>query len=457
MVKKKIISVEFRVPNDDIQFSRLGDETSLLDADIILFEPSISTYWMDGESKRYLTDEKSIFERFIHRRKEIEISLLSGRTVFVFLKSPNWKRQINVAQAEEIFNLSYPRRQINTLITPYHCLPIRFNSIDSSNVKKHKKMTGLSFLSNYWKEFEKYSEFQVYIDGKFTNVFLGTHTGNKALCAHIKYGSGNLFLLPALEFPDKPEKDRAGKILWSDRSKQIGHQFLHQILEIDKVIQSENERSPIPTWVLKDDFKISEEVEIENNINELELEIERLNNHKSSLADKLTKTNTLKSLLFEKGKPLELAVLEAMNYLGFESSHYDDGELEIDGIFYSEEGRFIGEAEGKDNDLIKINKLRQLKGNMERDLFKNEESKYAKGILFGNAYRLSDPDSRNEFFSEKCVSIAEQSKIALVRTPDLFDIARYLKENDDKDFAKQCREAIKNTSGEIVIFPEIPK
>jgi hypothetical protein len=47
-------------------------------------------------------------------------------------------------------------------------------------------------------------------------------------------------------------------------------------------------------------------------------------------------------------------------------------------------------------------------------------------------------------------------KVALVRTPDMFPIAKYLKEHEDPVFAKRRREAIFKTEGEVVQFPVLP-
>jgi hypothetical protein len=47
--------------------------------------------------------------------------------------------------------------------------------------------------------------------------------------------------------------------------------------------------------------------------------------------------------------------------------------------------------------------------------------------------------------------------VALVRTPDLFLIAKYLKENADPEFAASCRKAIANAAGEVVTFPDPPR
>jgi hypothetical protein len=93
---------------------------------------------------------------------------------------------------------------------------------------------------------------------------------------------------------------------------------------------------------------------------------------------------------------------------------------------------------------------------LDEDFARDEVSERAKGVLFGNAYRLDEPTNRSDFFTTKCLSSARQYKIALVRTPDLFEVAKYLKECEDPDFAQLCRESIKLTEGEIVVFPKLP-
>jgi hypothetical protein len=150
------------------------------------------------------------------------------------------------------------------------------------------------------------------------------------------------------------------------------------------------------------------------------------------------------------GKPL------GQNIQAFTADMYKDAESEFDAVLLSSEGRFLGEAEGKDHSPVNIDKLSQLERNLQEDYARDDVSEYAKGILFGNAYRLTKPQERTEFFTAKCLSGSHRSKIALVRTPDLFAIAKYLKEHDDPAFASECRKAIKQTEGGVVQFPQLP-
>ena len=114
---------------------------------------------------------------------------------------------------------------------------------------------------------------------------------------------------------------------------------------------------------------------------------------------------------------------------------------------------------GKFGDVYKpvnVDKLRQLEMNILEDYERDEVASLAKGVLFGNAYRLTEPTVRAEFFTNKCITAAKLKGVALVRTPDLFFIAQYLSNKEDENFARLCREAILSTSGEIVTFPTPP-
>ena len=141
--------------------------------------------------------------------------------------------------------------------------------------------------------------------------------------------------------------------------------------------------------------------------------------------------------------------------MGFTAESYKDSESEFDAVFSSPEGRFLGEAEGKDKSAINIDKLSQLERNLQEDFQRDDVNAYANGVLFGNAYRLQLPSERQDFFTEKCVTGALRAGISLVRTIDLFEIARYLKQSKDEEFAQKCREAIFEYKGKIVVFPKL--
>jgi hypothetical protein len=115
----------------------------------------------------------------------------------------------------------------------------------------------------------------------------------------------------------------------------------------------------------------------------------------------------------------------------------------------------IGEAEGKDTSAIDIGKFRQLMSNIQEDFDRDEVDVPAKGLLFGNGYRLMPPESRAEQFTQKSLTNAKLHGTALIRTTDLYPVAvRLLDHPEDDDFRAACRAAIEDTAGAIVSFPK---
>ena len=156
------------------------------------------------------------------------------------------------------------------------------------------------------------------------------------------------------------------------------------------------------------------------------------------------------------GRRLEAAVLEAMRLMEFEASNFRSSDSEFDVVLECAEGRCVGEVEGRDRKAISIDKMRQLEVNIHEDLSREEVSEPAKGILFGNAFRLSSPSDRPaEHFTAKCMTAAKRNRTALIRTCDLFEVAKTLADTRDVGFATSCREAIFDTSGGVVVFPAI--
>ena len=227
------------------------------------------------------------------------------------------------------------------------------------------------------------------------------------------------------------------------------------MLQTDKALNDRRNLTPSPTWVFDEKFKLLNELKIISKIEQVSTKISLLEKRKKSLEETLDEEGLLRNLLFETGKPLEKAIIKALKILGFKAEGYQDPESEFDAIFNSKEGSFLGEAEGKDNKQINIVKLDQLRRNISEYSEKEGIENYAKGVLFGNAYRLTEIEKRDEFFTTKCITSAKRDKIALVKTPDLFFAARYLQENDDQLYAELCRKEILETEGDIVIFPKL--
>lgn len=312
-------------------------------------------------------------------------------------------------------------------------------------------------VSTYWANLGDNSSYQVIVESGAVIPCLQTKHGDKTVgfILNSNNSNGALIGLPNINFSDETFFDEEIEE-WSEKGKQFSHNFVKQIVNLEKVFKQEGDLTVEPEWAKVDQFKLESEELANSKLLVLEEKISKIMSQKEQALEKINNLSKLRNLLFEKGKPLEFAILDALKILGFSVSQYEDADSEFDAVFESEEGRLIGEVEGKDNKAVNIDKLRQLALNIHEDLQREEVEKPAKSVLFGNAYRLVPLNERQNPFTEKCISAAVVSSTALVFTPDLFMVARYLHDNKNARFAKQCRKSILNAVGRV-IFPEIPK
>ena len=446
-MNQDIITIGFEIPGYSNRCYNYFSDQSLLDADIVIFEPEDIYPSFDEAGSIQIKRQTS------HWSKEISTALEYGKTVFVIFGKYKIS-QIHTGQKD--FKGS---RTINyvTDFNNYQFLPISVPQIIS------KGGTGVVFVGHpafatFWKQFKNYLVYESYLNDKISIPVFVTKTGAKPIGGIFKIGKGNLVLLPPIKYSREKfiKEDKKKQSLWTKPALVFGNKLVNLLFEIDKVLRSESQKTPPPAWVKDLDYILPEEIDINADIEKVSNEILDLQKRKVDLISNLEETVSIKDLLFETGKPLEQAVNLALKILGYQSENYNDGNLEFDNVILSPEGdRFIGECEGKDNTATNIDKFRQLEENIQSDLQREEVKEPAIGILFGNGYRLTKPQERAEQFTTKCLASAKRGTI-LIRTMDLYPVVKYIKQNGDLEYAKACRLEISASKGKIVNFPSIP-
>jgi hypothetical protein len=322
--------------------------------------------------------------------------------------------------------------------------------------------TGSEILSSYWKNFESISVYNCLMNKNPDVDLIVTRDQSYStgkIQRDVKSG-GALILLPDIDlfgnFYEEVEVQEDGHTVtemhFSDDARAFSLKLVAEVIAIDKALSSNTANTPEPNWSQSADFSTTKEKEVTDKIGKVEQRLAQLEEEKSALASELQAASNLKKLTYETGKPLEGAIREALEILGFSAENYRDSNSEFDVVFESGEGRFIGEAEGKDSKPINITKLRQLALNVHEDLSRDEVSKPAKAVLFGNGMRLTQPKERGIQFTEKCIQAATETNIALVATTDLFRVAKHISDSNDEDFKAACRAALISQVG-IVSFP----
>lgn len=464
MAKKRILSVEAELSSDDVKYCGFDSDSSLLDWDIVLFKPTIFdvVHYSDfykGKPSLYDSSSFRLKERSEHWRREIKDAVESGKTVIVFLDE---LYEVYIDTGERQYS-GTGRNQKTTRIVGeydnYQCLPVNVNPIKTKGSSMVLSPRGSELIASYWKVFEEYSKYNVTLEGDNIPTCITTKNGEKSVAAiyRSKNSNGALILLPDINFYQEEflkETDEGQS--WTREAEVFSSKMIKAVVELDRTLKNEGSSTPEPEWAKEQEYTLTKETEIRSGLLKIEEKLDKLQDQKGALIDNLRDLARLRNLLFEKGKPLEYSIIDALIILGFKAEQYHDTESEFDVVFESKEGRLIGEAEGKDNKSINISKLRQLEMNIHEDLEREEVKEPAKAVLFGNAYRLDPVMERAEPFTAKCISASERSSTALVFTPDLFTVAQYLNNKKDARFATKCRKAILKTVGRVV-FPETPE
>ena len=420
-----------------------------MDADVVLFTPHLTVPLTDKivEGKPYLNHRSSFDAKRARRhwQEEITAAVNNGKLVIVYLARP---KSAVLTDADDFFDEE---------ISSYDTVPCVTSHVAVTG-KKMKMTSAASIIASYWNEFSQLSTYRVAIEGDFSDVLLHSQAANRIVGA-ITNGekNGAILLLPEVSFKNKNMYTEATDA-WTDAGLQAGKRFVSVLSTLVDALAASGELTPAPDWTSVEKYRISTETELECEINQIDRKLTRLQQRKNDLQQDLLVAAVPRRLLFEKGKLLEEAILDSLNSMGYHASGFDDGDSEFDAVICSPEGdRFIGEAEGKDNKSISIDKFSQLERNLSEDFARDEVEEYAKGILFGNAYRLSEPEDRADTFTDKCLKAAERTGCALIRTTDLFGPTLYLKEHpEDSAYAEACRAAIWNTVGGVVQFPAPP-
>lgn len=461
-MKKSVFTVGICLPGNVGEHVSFSSNSSLLDADIVLMRLDMSDihdYGMDTYKGKPCYGEHTSFklqESVEHWKRELRSAVESGKTVFILLKD---RYDVFVDSGERTHSGTGRNTRTTRIVKPcsnYDILPFR-NEFTPASGKVMVLSDKAALLRDYWTAFSDISQYKTIIGGAVSLPLVLSKDKNHVLGALIRFkgSSGCYILLPDIDFDLVPglstEKDE--KSYWTKKATGLGNQFVESLITIDDRLRSESSRTPAPSWVQERTYDLAAERKINEELLRLEQRKKDLQEEETRLRDKLVEETVLKALLYEQGRPLEDAIIRALNILGFVAAPYRDSESEFDAVFSSAEGRFIGEAEGKDTKPINIDKLRQLEMNIHEDFSREGITEPAKAVLFGNAYRLAPPKDRGDFFTDKCLTAAKRNGCALVRTPDLFIAARYLADTPDADYALICRQAMFSTNGDVVAFP----
>jgi hypothetical protein len=461
MATHRIVTIGLKLASAEVQHASFESRLSLLDWDIILFRPDTSEFLTEDyfKGKRSLSDTTSFELKNCceHWRREIRQATDAGKTVVVFLAPLD---EMFVDTGMRTYSGTGRNQRTTRQVEPftnYNVIPASLLAISATGTSMKLAVKHAQLLGAYWAEFETASSYAVVLTDPKLPAAVLTRTGDKPVGAVFRNPSGGaLLLLPDIDF-QRPDfaKAAGGQTTWTAIARQFGARMISAVVGMNKALREAGDTTPAPAWASESKFSLPTETRLRSELLEAERDVEYAQKRKERVADELAAAGAVRALLYEKGKALEHAIINALRSLGFKAEPFQDSASEFDVVFESAEGRLIGEAEGKDNKPINVDKLRQLSMNIHEDLQREAVATPAKPVLFGNAYRLQAPAARPEQFTAKCQTAAVASSTALVCTSDLFDVVQYLARVGDGAYATDCRLAILNTVGQVC-FPVPP-
>lgn len=450
---KNICTINTSFPAIENHISYTSD-ASLSDYDVIIFNPEFPYLsridFSSGDSCISIEGGRKLNSAIDHWSRELRNALLAGKTIFFLL---NRKEIDSVAVSS-----TNPRKgsiQYQTSrVDNYQVLP---SDVQLRNANGKRIGNIRSDFKGLFDAIGPILQYRVLVTSGLDRVICTTVDDSNLLggTVAIKGGEGFLTLLPYFDFEGMTETIDSVKC-WTDGALSQSRAIVSQLVSIDKSLRTQSEKTPVPAW-LENSPKPQKIVIIEEAIVSIECNIAELEQLK--IGEKSRKDDLLgySALLYENGKALEVVIESSLKLLDYRAENYENGDVEIDHIIVSPNGfRMIGETEGKDSSAIGISKFRQLESNINEDFARDDTDLPAKGVLFGNGYRLIDPLERDVEFTEKCLVNAKRLGTALVPTADLYSVVLHILDNpEDNQFKEECRNAIETCAGGIVKFPSI--
>ena len=458
-----LMSVEYEIPGYSDSYVTIRSRKSVADVDLALVSMDIDTYRYGR--RRYNTGNWSLEsigsrefnEDIRHWSASVLEHVSEGEIVFIMLNSIESFLVMTGSVSSKGSTTTYgTETRSNKEVLPTSVQGI--GNLQGENIILNDKAPSYFKIPDTLREHFRY-EVSFDNNSEITPVYF-TKNKSKLVGGYQKVGKGFIVWLPAISYDNEKftTTDTKGKTIWTKEALKFGESFVAFLEAIKQNLVHSSEMTPAPEWAQSIEYQTKREQEARKKLAANKLKIEKLKSMNDNLQDVLTEECVLKGLLYETGKPLEAAVTIALKVLGYQAENYDDGKLELDQVIISPEGeRFIGECEGKDSKAINVTKFRQLNDSLAADFERDEVEEKAKGIIFGNPSRLVPVQDRTEWFTAKATSGAAREGVVLIKTPDLYAVAKYVQDSGDIDFAKKCREAITAGGGQIAIFPDVPE
>ena len=353
---KRIVAIGFELASPAVEAGEFTSKTSLLDWDIVLFKPLIGEFighdTYKGKPSLSDSDSFQLKEACEHWRREIKQAVDSGKTVICFLP-PESSVYIDTGQRQ--YSGTGRNRQATRLVdlySNYKALPVTLALVNASGSGMKLTQLGHDLLGLYWAEFGPESHYEVLLPVDAGDALIATKAGDRPVGAifRSKVSSGALVLLPNIEFTRDEfysEEADEDEDPWTPEAKRFAAKLIGAVVNVDGTLHSSAEVTPEPSWALNSLYSMPVEKSLRGELLDAEREVEEAQRRKEAVVEKLRNAGRLRALLYENGKALERAIIEALAAMGFRTSQYKQGESEFDVVFEAKKVAYSARPKAK--------------------------------------------------------------------------------------------------------------
>jgi len=243
MTNRRIFTVGLSLPGDEFEYVDFVSDQTLLDADIILFEPTLGdcdyAYGEGYNGKSILSEHYSFAtkKQLDHWRSEIAAAVAAGKLVIVYLVKPLEACRYTGERRFSGTGRSRVTTRIVTDVSSYEAIP-NVKGVVAKSGSSMRLEKNAPFLAAYWSEFSEMSPYMVEVQGEFDHVLLRSRAGDRVVGAAVQRKGGALLLLPPLQYDsDKFEcevKEEDDTTLdWTEEAYQFGKRLVSALVAMD--------------------------------------------------------------------------------------------------------------------------------------------------------------------------------------------------------------------------------
>ena len=441
-MKLRILSIGLRLDNDQITNADLLEARSFHDFDVVLVDPrTVIDLFSVKEATVEIMDGYRVIKwnnigtgttiaTTIKRRKlEARRFLECGRLMICTL------RALDAAYLCSHVGDSPNRHDEHKWVDNYDWFPLHYSdSVDfllPASGDKISLSDSASPFASYFNDFSSQLCYEAYLhENEKPSYFENFHTianthGGFPVAFTFELDGGQVVFLPPVENPDP---------------KKLADVLLGCIFTNRGTI----EQTEPPPWM--SDYKASVPglLQLEQEIETQIVELQKLTAHLHDLGKQKAEKQKYLKLLYEQGKfQLEPVVRDAFSLLGFTVTNAEPS----DGLIESDEGSAIIEVEGKDKAPINITKYSKLLNYVVNEQEQTQQPR-KKGLLVGNAFRLTDLKERAQQFTKEVVGASNNTNFCLLATETLFDlVCKVLDEPGNDKLKGEIRRQLLATTG----------